>query len=173
MSIPDSAGNLVIYNRAENEIIVRELELGYIASAFASPLPAGTDTNSNAGDAASLTSANTYSNAGDAATLTSANTYSNGVGAMMMAASQVSLTADPTANLSIGLGIGSMAGEDAFAIGLMGNHQETSTRYSFTAAYNDFTGTTAYGAGVRAGHLDDLINTNKASIVTTPDMSLL
>lgn len=133
MTIPDSAGNLVIYNRAENEIIVRELELGYIASAFASPLPAGTDTNSNAGDAASLTSA---------------NTYSNGVGAMMMAASQVSLTADPTANLSIGLGIGSMAGEDAFAIGLMGNHQETSTRYSFTAAYNDFTGTTAYGAGV-------------------------
>ena len=74
--------------------------------------------------------------------------YVDGMGAMMMAASQVSLTADPTANLSLGVGFGSMAGENAFAIGLAGTHQETSTRYSFTATYNDFTGTAAYGAGV-------------------------
>jgi len=84
----------------------------------------------------------------NAATLSSANRYSNAIGAMTMAASQISLTASPDANLSLGVGLGHMQGENAFAIGLSGKTADQRLRYSFTASYNDLTGTPAYGAGI-------------------------
>ena len=84
----------------------------------------------------------------NAATLSSANRYSNAIGAMTMAASQISLTASPDANLSLGVGLGHMQGENAFAIGISGKTSDQKMRYSLTASYNDLTGTPAYGAGI-------------------------
>ena len=74
--------------------------------------------------------------------------YVDSMGAMMMAASQVHLNSDQTSKLNIGLGLGSMDGENAFAIGLGGLHQDTGVHYSFTATYSDFTEQAAFGAGV-------------------------
>ncbi len=73
--------------------------------------------------------------------------YVDGMGAMMMAATQVASTADPNANLSVGIGFGSMGSEKAFSFGLVGN-TSNSMRYSLTAAYSDLVGQVALGAGV-------------------------
>ena len=100
------------------------------------------------GDAATLSSAKSYSDTGDAATLSSAKSYSNGIAAMTLAASQISLSADPTSSLNFGIGFGSMGGENAFAFGLGGINQNTNMRYSATASYSDTTRRVAVGAGV-------------------------
>lgn len=89
-----------------------------------------------------------YVDTGDAATLLSANSYSNGIAAMTLAASQISLSADPTSSLNFGIGFGSMGGKNAFALGLGGINQNTNMRYSATASYSDTTRRVAVGAGV-------------------------
>ena len=89
-----------------------------------------------------------YVDTGDAATLSSAKTYSNGIAAMTLAASQISLSADPTSSLNFGIGFGSMGGENAFAFGLGSINQNTNMRYSATASYSDTTKRVAIGAGL-------------------------
>ena len=89
-----------------------------------------------------------YVDKGDAATLKTANKYSDGIGAMMMAATQVTMTADPGSKLNIGFGLGSLSGENAFAIGLTGSSNDGSFRYSVTASYSDYVDEVAVGAGL-------------------------
>ena len=89
-----------------------------------------------------------YSDTGDAATLSSARSYSNGIAAMTLAASQISLSADPTSSLNFGIGLGSMGGETAFAFGLGGIDQNADMRYCATASYSDTTKSFAIGGGV-------------------------
>jgi hypothetical protein len=74
--------------------------------------------------------------------------YVDGVGAMAMAASQISLQADPNSSLSIGVGLGGLGNQSAFAIGLTGKDQKNGARYSLTAAYNDNSGEVGYGAAI-------------------------
>lgn len=73
--------------------------------------------------------------------------YVDGIGAMMMAATQVTQTADPNSNLNIGFGLGSLAGENALALGLTGLSNDGSLRYSVTATYSDYADEVAVGAG--------------------------
>ncbi|MBT5302969.1 MAG: YadA C-terminal domain-containing protein [Tateyamaria sp.] len=89
-----------------------------------------------------------YVDKGDAATLKTANKYAEGIGAMMMAATQVTMTADPGSKLNIGFGLGSLSGENAFAIGLTGSSNDGSFRYSVTASYSDYVDEVAVGAGL-------------------------
>ena len=67
---------------------------------------------------------------------------------MMMAATQVTMTADPGSKLNIGFGLGSLSGENAFAIGLTGSSNDGSFRYSVTASYSDYVDEVAVGAGL-------------------------
>jgi len=99
-------------------------------------------------DAATLSSANTYADTVGASTLLSANTYSNAVGAMSQATSQISLNVDPKAKLSLGIGLGTMDGQNAFAIGLTGFEKQSGFRYSTTMSYSDTTKNVAVGAGL-------------------------
>jgi hypothetical protein len=99
-------------------------------------------------DAATLSSANTYADTVGASTLLSANTYSNAVGAMSQATSQISLNVDPKAKLSLGIGLGTMDGQNAFAIGLTGFEEQSGVRYSTTMSYSDTTKNVAVGAGL-------------------------
>jgi hypothetical protein len=99
-------------------------------------------------DAATLSSANTYADTVGTATLSSANTYSNAVGAMSQATSQIGLNIDPKAKLSLGIGLGTMDGQNAFAIGLTGFEEQSGFRYSTTMSYSDTTKNVAVGAGL-------------------------
>lgn len=74
--------------------------------------------------------------------------YVDGVGAMAMAASQISLQADPNSSLSIGVGLGGLGNQSAFAFGLTGKDQQNGARYSLTAAYNDYSGEVGFGAAI-------------------------
>ena len=74
--------------------------------------------------------------------------YVDGVGAMMMAAAQVNYNSDPSSAINLGFGLGSMDGENAFAIGVTGNNQNSGARYSATITYGDYTDQVAFGAGV-------------------------
>ena len=89
-----------------------------------------------------------YVDNADASTLSSANTYSNAVGAMSQATSQIGLNSDPNAKLSLGVGVGAMDGQNAFAIGLTGFEKQSGFRYSTTMSYSDTTRNVAVGAGV-------------------------
>lgn len=74
--------------------------------------------------------------------------YVDGIGAMAMAASQISLQSDPNSTLSFGIGLGGMGNQGAYAIGLTGKNQENGVRYSLTAAYNENNGEVGYGAAM-------------------------
>ena len=99
-------------------------------------------------DASTLSSANTYADTVGASTLSSANTYSNAVGAMSQATSQIGLNVDPKAKLSLGVGVGAMDGQNAFAIGLTGFEKQSGFRYSTTMSYSNTTKNVAVGAGL-------------------------
>jgi hypothetical protein len=89
-----------------------------------------------------------YVDNADASTLSSANTYSNAVGAMSQATSQIGLNVDPKAKLSLGVGVGAMDGQNAFAIGLTGFEKQSGFRYSTTMSYSNTTKNVAVGAGL-------------------------
>lgn len=74
--------------------------------------------------------------------------YVDGMSALSMAASQISLQADPNSDLSLGLGIGGAGNQTAFAVGLTGKHQASETRFSLTAAFNSYSNDVGYGAAV-------------------------
>ncbi len=74
--------------------------------------------------------------------------YVDSVGAMAMAASQISLQADPNSSLSLGVGLGGLGSQSAFAIGVTGQPQGSQLRYSLTASYSDYSGSVGYGAAL-------------------------
>lgn len=74
--------------------------------------------------------------------------YVDSVGAMAMAASQISLQADPNSSLSLGVGLGGLGSQSAFAIGVTGQPQGSQLRYSLTASYSDYSGNVGYGAAL-------------------------
>jgi hypothetical protein len=74
--------------------------------------------------------------------------YVDGMGAMMMAASQINYSTDSNSGLNLGFGFGSVAQENAFAIGINGLNQNTGARYSATVTYSDYVNQAAFGAGI-------------------------
>ena len=74
--------------------------------------------------------------------------YVDSMGAMIMASSQINYNTSATGGPSIGIGLGSMDGENAIAFGFGGVDQNSGATYSATATYSDFTGKAAFGAGI-------------------------
>lgn len=74
--------------------------------------------------------------------------YVDSMGAMIMASSQINYNTSATGGPSIGIGLGSMDGENAIALGFGGVDQNSGATYSASVTYSDFTKQAAFGAGV-------------------------
>ena len=74
--------------------------------------------------------------------------YVDSMGAMIIASSQINYNTSATGGPSIGIGLGTMDGENAIAFGFGGVDQNSGATYSATVTYSDFTGKVAFGAGV-------------------------
>jgi hypothetical protein len=74
--------------------------------------------------------------------------YVDSMGAMLMAASNLNYSIDPSSGLSLGIGLGYMDGENAFAVGIGGSSQNSNMNYTSSISYSDYTSQVSIGAGV-------------------------
>ena len=74
--------------------------------------------------------------------------YVDSMGAMLMAASNLNYSIDPSSGLSLGIGLGYMDGENAFAVGIGGSSQNSNMNYTSSISYSDYTNQVSIGAGV-------------------------
>ena len=74
--------------------------------------------------------------------------YVDSMGAMLMAASNLNYSIDPSSGLSLGIGLGYMDGENALAVGIGGSNQNSNMNYTSSISYSDYTNQVSIGAGV-------------------------
>ena len=74
--------------------------------------------------------------------------YVDSMGAMLMAASNLNYSIDPSSGLSLGIGLGYMDGENALAVGVGGSNQNSNMNYTSSISYSDYTNQVSIGAGV-------------------------
>ena len=74
--------------------------------------------------------------------------YVDSMGAMLMAASNLNYSIDPSSGLSLGIGLGYMDGENALAVGIGGSDQNSNMNYTSSISYSDYTNQVSIGAGV-------------------------
>ena len=70
------------------------------------------------------------------------------MGAMLMAASNLNYSIDPSSGLSLGIGLGYMDGENALAVGVGGSNLNSNMNYTSSISYSDYTNQVSIGAGV-------------------------
>ena len=74
--------------------------------------------------------------------------YVDSMGAMLMAASNLNYSIDPSSGLSLGIGLGYMDGENALAVGVGGSNLNSNMNYTSSISYSDYTNQVSIGAGV-------------------------
>ena len=74
--------------------------------------------------------------------------YVDSMGAMLMAASNLNYSIDPSSGLSLGIGLGYMDGENALAVGVGGSNLNSNMSYTSSISYSDYTNQVSIGAGV-------------------------
>ena len=74
--------------------------------------------------------------------------YVDSMGAMLMAASNLKYSIDPSSGLSLGIGLGYMDGENALAVGVGGSNLNSNMNYTSSISYSDYTNQVSIGAGV-------------------------